>query len=345
VKVNHKNYGDVMDFNLTDVQNQNMKKGEQHLKVLILGSGPAGLSAALYAARADLDPVVLSGNELGGQVSLTYTVENYPGFPDGVGGTEMVELFQKQAERFGAKIEYDTATKVNLSKRPFRIETYNTTYLADSLIITTGATPRHLEIPGERELTGKGVSYCATCDGWFFKNKEVFVVGGGDSALEEGLFLTRYANTVTIIHRRDELRAGAVLQSRAFENPKIKFIFDSVLTEIHGDEKVESATIKNLLTGDKEKKTIDGVFIFIGHTPNTQLFEGQLSMDPSGYIITDKLMRTNIAGVFAAGEAADPIFRQVITSAGMGAAAAIQANHFLDETSDEVVSERLVVKS
>jgi thioredoxin reductase (NADPH) len=206
-----------------------------------------------------------------------------------------------------------------------------TTYLADSLIITTGATPRHLNVPGEKELTGRGVSYCGTCDGWFFKEKEVIVVGGGDSALEEGLFLTRYANSVTIIHRRDELRGGAVLQQRAKENPKIKFIWNAVVTEIKGEEAVKAVQVKDVVTGEERELPIDGVFIFIGHTPNTKLFENKLEMDEMGYLESDKLMRTNIPGVFAAGEVTDSHFRQVITSAGMGAAAAMQANHFLEE--------------
>ena len=322
-----------MDFNLSSIPTSSSKNEETHVKVLILGSGPAGLSAALYAARADLQPVVLTGMEMGGQVSLTYIVENYPGFPDGIGGQELVELFQKQAERFGAKIEYDTAASVDLSQRPFQVKTYNTTYLADSLIITTGATPRHLNIPGEKELTGRGVSYCATCDGWFFKDKEVIVVGGGDSALEEGLFLTRYANSVTIVHRRDELRAGAVLQKRAAENPKMKFVWNSVLTDIQGNGAVNLVKVKDARTGEITDLKTDGVFIFIGHTPNTQIFEGQLEFDKQGYIKINELMQTNIPGVFAAGEAADPHFRQVITSAGMGAAAAIQVNHYLDNLS------------
>ena len=330
-----------MNFNLTNLSAVSSNPEETPVKVLILGTGPAGLSAALYAARADLEPVVLTGMEHGGQVSLTYTVENYPGFPDGVGGTELVELFQKQAERFGARLEFDTATEVDLSSRPFHVTTYNKTYLADSLIISTGATPRHLDIAGEKELTGRGVSYCATCDGWFFKEKDVIVVGGGDSALEEGLFLTRYARSVTIVHRRAELRAGAVLQKRAQESPKIKFILNSVLTEIVGKDAVSAVHIKNLLTGEVTQKAINGVFIFIGHTPNTQIFEGQLEMEDGGYLVTDKLMRTSVPGVFAAGEAADPHYRQVITSAGMGAAAAIQANHFLDQMAGELEAAKL----
>ncbi|MFM8319617.1 MAG: thioredoxin-disulfide reductase [Chloroflexota bacterium] len=325
-----------MDFKFGSLAGSSPDPQETHVKVLVLGTGPAGLSAALYAARADLAPVVLTGMEHGGQVSLTFDVENYPGFPEGVTGTELVERFQKQAERFGARLEYDTASEVDLSQRPFRVTGYNNTYLADALIVTTGATPRHLEIPGERELTGRGVSYCATCDGWFFKEKDLIVVGGGDSALEEGLFLTRYARTVTIIHRRDEFRASALVQKRAQENPKMRFIMDSVLTEVVGGDKVEGVKLKNLKTGQESQMPIDGVFIFIGHTPNTQIFEGQLEMEPGGYIITDRLMRTNVPGVFAAGEAADPHFRQVITSAGMGAAAAIQANHFLENAGDSL---------
>jgi thioredoxin reductase (NADPH) len=335
----------MKEFNLTGFSSQKADKTEKYVKVLILGTGPAGLTAALYAARAELEPVVLTGLEHGGQVSLTYTVENYPGFPDGVGGAEMVELFQKQAERFGARLEYDTASAVDLSVRPFKVEAYQTTYFADSLIVTTGATPRHLEIVGEREFTGKGVSYCATCDGWFFKNKDVLVVGGGDSAVEEALFLTRFANKVTIVHRRDALRAGAVLQNRAFGNPKIRFVWDTLLTEIGGAETVQAVKARNVITGEIQKMKTDGVFIFIGHTPNTQLFAGQLEMDEAGYILTDKLMRTNIPGVFAAGEASDPVYRQVITSAGMGAAAAIQANHFLDELASEVDHDKVVFKS
>lgn len=321
-----------MEFNMSNFSTPKVDPGSTHTKVMILGSGPAGLTAALYAARADLEPVVLTGMEMGGQVALTNIVENYPGFPEGVGGAALVELFQKQAERFGAKIMFDTATEVDLTQRPFRVNTYNTTYLADTLIIATGAASRHLDVAGEKELTGRGVSYCATCDGFFFKGKDVVVVGGGDSAVEEGLFLTRFANSVTIVHRRDSLRAGAILQDHAANNPKVKFTLNSVVIEILGQEKVEAVHLKDLTTGQVQELKIDGVFVFIGHNPNTQLFRGQLEMDESGYIKTDELMRTSVEGVFAAGEVADPHFRQVITSAGMGAAAAIQANHYLDST-------------
>jgi thioredoxin reductase (NADPH) len=302
----------------------------EKVNILILGSGPAGLSAAIYAARADLKPLVLTGLELGGQASLTNTIENYPGFPDGVGGNELGELLRMQAEKFGAIVEYDLATKLDLSDYPFRIQTDNKEILASSLIIATGATPIHLGVDGERELTGKGVSYCATCDGWFFKEKTVVVIGGGDSALEEALFLTRFAKSVRIIHRRDSFRASVILQKRVKENKKIDFILNSVVTKIMGKEKVESVSIKNLISGEEQVINTDGVFIFIGHSPNTDLFKGQIELSDLGYIKTDQLMKTNIEGVFVAGEAADPNFKQVVTSAGMGAAAAIQATRYLE---------------
>lgn len=302
----------------------------RHVKVLVLGSGPAGYAAALYAARAELKPVVLTGMQLGGQVALTYTVENYPGFPEGVGGAQLGELFQKQAEHFGATTEFDLANSVDFSKRPFRITTDSGEYLADTVIISTGASSNMLHVPGEKELTGRGVSYCATCDGWFFKDKKVVVIGGGDSALEEGLFLTRYASSVTIVHRREELRAGAILANRAQSHEKIKFIWNSVVTEVVGTEKVTAVRLKNSQTGAESLFETDGVFIFIGHTPNTDLFKGQLEMDERGYLVVNEKMETSVPGVFAAGEAADPNFRQVITSAGMGAAAAIQATRYLE---------------
>ncbi len=312
---------------------KSQKKENKVEKVLILGAGPAGLSAALYAARAELSPLVLTGTEMGGQASLTHTIENYPGFPEGIGGAELGELFRQQAERFGARFEYDLATAVDLSQRPFKVQTYSSEYLAETLIIATGASPNHLNVPGESELTGRGVSYCATCDGWFFKDKKVVVVGGGDSALEEGLFLTRYATDVTIIHRRDQLRAGAILQKRARENPKIHFIWDTVVSDILGNGVVNGVRLKNVKTGEMRDLGTDGVFIFIGHTPNTQIFQGQLEMTSQGYIVTDMQMRTSVEGVFAAGEVMDPHYRQVVTSAGMGAAAAIEATRFLESHS------------
>ncbi len=246
----------------------------------------------------------------------------------------MGELFQKQAEHFGAVTEFDLANSVDLSKRPFKVTTDSGGYLADVLIVGTGASPTHLEIPGEVELTGRGVSYCATCDGWFFKDKKVVVVGGGDSALEEALFITRYATSVTIIHRREELRAGAILQKRAMEHPKINFIWNTVVTETVGKDKLEALKLKNVKTGEETALETDGLFIFIGHVPNTQMFKGQLEMSDLGYIKINDKMETNVPGVFAAGEAADPHFRQVVTSAGMGAAAAIQATRFLEAESE-----------
>ncbi|GAP10566.1 thioredoxin-disulfide reductase [Bellilinea caldifistulae] len=325
-----------MEFNLSEVGlGKSSKKESKVEKVLILGAGPAGLSAALYAARAELSPLVLTGTEMGGQASLTHTIENYPGFPEGIAGAELGELFRQQAERFGARFEYDLATAVDLSQRPFKVRTYSNEYLAETLIIATGASPNHLNVPKESELTGRGVSYCATCDGWFFKDKKVVVVGGGDSALEEGLFLTRYATDVTVIHRRDQLRAGAILQKRARENPKIHFIWDTVVSEILGNGVVNGVRLKNVKTGETRDLETDGVFIFIGHTPNTQLFQGQLDMTPQGYIVTDMQMRTSVEGVFAAGEVMDPHYRQVVTSAGMGAAAAIEATRFLEAHSSE----------
>ncbi len=304
---------------------------ENHHKVVIIGSGPAGLSAALYAARVELEPIVLTGMELGGQVSITHIVENYPGFPEGISGPELTEVFQKQAERFGAKLVFDLATEVDFSQRPFRIQGYSGEYFADAVIIATGASPRHLNVPGETEFTGRGVSYCGTCDGYFFKDKEVIVVGGGDSALEEGSFLTRYANSVTVVHRRDELRAGPFTEARARENPKIDFIWDTVVKEIVGNGQVQTAVLENRKTGEIKDLSIDGVFIFIGHIPNTDLFKGQLEMDDQGYLKVNRYNHTTVPGVFAAGEVADSHFRQVITSAGMGAAAAMEASRFLEE--------------
>jgi thioredoxin reductase (NADPH) len=248
-----------------------------------------------------------------------------------VGGSQLGDLIQKQAERFGARVEFDTAMSVDLSSRPFTIKTYGKEYKAQALIVATGASPFHLNVPGEKELTGRGVSYCATCDGWFFKEKNVAVVGGGDSAVEEAIFLTKFASTVTIIHRRDELRAGAILQKRAKENPKIKFLWNTIIKEIYGEGALKSLLVTDVKTGQDSTLQADGVFIFIGHKPNTELFQGQLVMDSNGYIESNRLMETSVPGVFAAGEATDPVYRQVVTSAGMGAAAAMMAGKFLEE--------------
>lgn len=300
-------------------------------RLLILGSGPAGLTAALYAARADLSPLVLTGMVPYGQASLTNTIENYPGFPQGIGGPELGQLFEKQAMQFGAEIVYEQAEAIDLSVRPLEVKTFSTTYQADAIILTLGASHRKLGVPGEQELTGRGVSYCGTCDGWFFKDKDIHVIGGGDSALEEALFLTRFAKSVTIIHRRDKLRAGAILQNRAKTHPKIKFIWNAVVKEILGSEKIESLKIENVLTGEQTIVPSEGVFVFIGHDPNSRMLNGQLELLPDGTVKIDEHMMTSVPGVFAAGEIADSHFRQVVTSAGMGAAAAIQATHYLSD--------------
>jgi len=305
----------------------------EHRQMIILGAGPAGLSAAIYAARAELKPLVITGMVLYGQASLTHTIENYPGFPKGIGGMELGQLFEEQAKAFGAEFVFDEVQAVDLSKHPYTVSVYGGEYAADVLIIAMGANNRRLNVPGEAEFIGRGVSYCGTCDGWFYKDKDIHVVGGGDSALEEAIFLTRYAHSVTIIHRRDTLRAGAILENRARTNPKISFIFDSVVEEIRGDEGVDELLVENVKTGEKAIIPTDGLFIFIGHSPNTRLLEGQLTLEPGGTIKIDEKFETTKQGVFAAGEIADPHFRQVITSAGMGAAAAISAAHRLETMS------------
>jgi thioredoxin reductase (NADPH) len=312
----------------------NGNKREVH-DIIIIGSGPAGLSTALYAARAHRKPLVITGNELGGQVSITNEVENYPGFPEGLTGPELVDRMQKHAERFGAQVQIDYISEVDFSRRPFRLTGYNGDYFAKAVIIASGARPRLLEISGETKLTGRGVSYCGTCDGYFFQGKEIVVVGGGDSALEEGVFLTKYATKVTIIHRRDQFRAGATLQARARKNDKIDVIWDTIVTEIIGDEAVRAVRLKNLKTGQEWERPIDGVFIFIGHIPNNDLYEGQLEFDELGYLVVDREMRSSVEGIWVAGEAADPIFRQVVTSAGTGAAAAMAADRWLSEHEDD----------
>jgi thioredoxin reductase (NADPH) len=302
--------------------------------VIIIGSGPAGLTAAIYTARANLKPLVFTGNEIGGQVSITNEVENYPGFPEGLTGPELVEKFQKQAERFGARIEYAEVTEIDFEVQPFRVKTYDNEYQAKAIVIATGASPRKLGVPGESEFTGRGVSYCATCDGFFFRDREIAVVGGGDSALEEGVFLTKFANHVRIIHRRDELRAGYTLQERAKRNQKIEFVWDTVVTEINGNGAVESVQVQNVKTGEASTLKVDGVFIYIGHYPNSHLFKDKLEMDEHGYLITDRNTRTSVPGVFAAGEIADPVFRQVVSSAGEGCKAAIQVERYLTALED-----------
>jgi len=301
--------------------------------VVIIGTGPAGLTAAIYAARAELSPVVLAGDTPGGQVTITETLDNFPGFPEGIAGFELFQNLKKQAERFGAQIVSETAVSVDFSKQPLKVKTRTTKYDTKAVIISTGSDPRKLNVPGEREFVGNGVSYCATCDGFFFRGKEVVVVGGGDSAVEEALFLTKFATKVTIVHRRDRLRAHAHLQSRAEKNEKITFVWNSVVTEILGDKEtgVNKVKLKNVATNEESLLKTDGVFIFIGHIPNTQIFKDKVELDKSGIIVTDSRQKTNIPGVFAAGDVQDNLYRQAITSAGSGAAAAMEAEKFIAE--------------
>jgi thioredoxin reductase (NADPH) len=301
-----------------------------HSKVVIIGSGPAGLTAALYAARANLEPLVIRGLQPGGLIATTSEVENYPGFVEGVGGFDLADNMEKQAARFGTQFMDAIVEKVDFSKRPFTLTTDGgETVTADTLIISTGASPRKLGVPGEEKLANKGVSYCATCDGFFFRNKKVVVVGGGNSALDEGLFLTRYVTDLTLVHRRDSLRADPILQERAFSNEKVRFEWDSVVEEILGDDKVSGVRVRNLKTGEVTTLEADGVFPYIGHVPNTWLFEGVLDLDENGYIVADERTRTKIPGVFAAGDVVDHVYRQAITAAGDGCKAAMEATWFL----------------
>jgi thioredoxin reductase (NADPH) len=305
----------------------------QKERVIIIGSGPAGLSAAIYTARATLNPLVLTGTQIGGQISLTHEVENYPGLFSAdhtPTGPEMVDLMQKQAEHFGARFAFEEVTEVDFTHGPpFTVKTHSQTYQADAVLVTAGASPKHLEVPGEDEYIGRGVSYCGTCDGFFFRGKEVVVVGGGDSALEEGIFLTKFATKVTIVHRRDEFRAGPALQRRAQQNEKISVIWDTAVQEIVGNGVVTGVRLKNLKTSEERPFETDGVFIFVGHYPNSRFLVGQLEMDEHGYVITDEFMRTNVTGVYAAGEIQDPHYRQIATSVGQGVAAAMQIERWL----------------
>ena len=299
--------------------------------VVILGSGCAGLTAAVYSARANLRPLLLDGHESGGQLSLTTEVENYPGFPEGILGPELIENMRKQAARFGTDYMGGSATAADLSRRPFRIQVDGRTDLfTRTLIIASGASARMLGLPSEKRLLGHGVSTCATCDGFFYRGKRVIVVGGGDSAMEEGTFLTKFAERVTIVHRRDTLRASKIMQDRARNNAKVDFVWDSTIDEVLGKEKVEKVRLKNLKTGAVTEREVDGVFVAIGHVPNTGIFAGQIDMDKAGYILTRDGSRTNVPGVFAAGDCQDHVYRQAITAAGSGCKAAIDAERYLE---------------
>lgn len=298
--------------------------------VVIIGSGPAGLTAAVYAGRANLAPLMIEGVEAGGQLMLTTDVENYPGFVDGIMGPELMERMRKQAARFGTEIMTENVTSVDFSSAPLTVSTSSETYSTSAVIISTGASAKMLGVPGEKELLGHGVSTCATCDGFFFKEQELLMVGGGDSAMEEATFLTKFASKVTVVHRRDSLRASKIMQDRAFANPKIEFVWDSVITEIVGNSKVSGALVKNLKTQTESELVAGGVFVAIGHTPNTHLFEGQLDLS-GGYIVTEaESTQTSVPGVFAAGDVVDFRYRQAITAAGMGCMAAMDTERYLE---------------
>jgi thioredoxin reductase (NADPH) len=298
--------------------------------IVIIGAGPAGFAAGLYAGRARLEPLLLTGHEIGGQLSLTLDIENYPGYAGDSAG-ELIATMQKQAERFGTEIRYEYVTEVDFSSHPFVLKTdAGSEIAAKSVVVCTGSSPRQLGVPGE-ELVGKGVSYCATCDGFFFRGKRVVVVGGGDAAIEEGLFLTRFATEVHVVHRRDQLRANPTLQDRAFKNERMRFIWNSVVERIVGDADagVRAVGLRNVVTNETSDFPTDGVFIFIGHLPNTSLFQGKLKLDEKGYVVVNAHQQTSVPGVFAGGDVQDYIYRQAITAAGTGAAAAIEAERFL----------------
>jgi thioredoxin reductase (NADPH) len=300
-------------------------------KVIIIGSGPAGLTAGIYAGRAQLEPLLIAGNLLGGQPTLTHVVENYSGFPEPVPGQELAQLMQRQAERFGARILQDEVMGVDLSNPSLKVQTWGESYQAQALIIATGASPRKLGVPGEEEFAGRGVSYCAVCDGFFYRDRRVAVVGGGDTAIEEAIFLTRFVEQVTVIHRRDRLRATQILQQRAFDNERIDFLWDSVVWEIVGQQAVTGVRVENVKSGEVSLVAVDGVFIYVGFIPNTEFLKGELELGERGYIVADERGHTSRRGVFAAGDVRKGVLKQVATAVGSGAVAAMEAEEYIAE--------------
>lgn len=302
----------------------------EHASVVIVGSGPAGYTAAIYTARAELQPIVVAGTAFGGQLMITTDVENYPGFPDGVTGPELMEVLQKQAERFGTRVLLEDATRVDLDRRPFRVQSESVELVADALVIATGASARWLGLESEQRLVNRGVSACATCDGALYRGKPMAVVGGGDTAMEEALFLTRFATVVHVIHRRGELRASRVMQDRARKNEKIRFVWDSVVDEVLGDDSVNGVRIQNVKTAEKSTLDVEALFVAIGHDPNSELFVDSIDLDGAGYIrVAPGSTRTSVEGVFACGDVMDPVYRQAVTAAGSGCMAALDAERWL----------------
>jgi thioredoxin reductase (NADPH) len=299
--------------------------------LIIIGSGPASLTAGIYAGRAQLSPLLITGRALGGQMALINEIENYPGFPEAITGQELTQLMRKQAEHFGTRVEMDEVTGVDFSVHPFKVKTYAQEYEAKAVIIATGASPCKLGVPGEKEFTGRGVSYCAVCDGFFYQDRTVIVVGGGDSAVKEAIFLTKYASKVYLVHRRNRLRTEKITQERAFKNEKMEWVWDSVVTEIMGDQGVAQARIKNVKTGEESFLKADGIFIYIGNVPNTQFLGGQVELDQYGYIVTDRKCHTSVPGVFAAGDVQEWVLQQIATAVGSGAMAAMEADKFIAE--------------
>ncbi|MDE1726542.1 MAG: thioredoxin-disulfide reductase [Thaumarchaeota archaeon] len=321
-----------MSFVQAEIRAENKKpEVKKKFDVIVIGAGPAGYTAAIYTSRAKRDTLIISGNLPGGQLMLTTEVENYPGFAEGIFGPELMTTMRKQTERMGTTIIDDEVVNVDFRRKPFKVLTYSEEYEADAIIIATGASPRKLGVKGEQEFSAKGVSYCATCDGPFFKNQEIVVAGGGDSAMEEAIFLTKFAKNVHVIHRKDKLRASKIMQDRAFENSKIKFHWNSIIEEIKGNEKVNQITIRDVATNQQQAMDVGGLFVAIGHEPNTKLFKDQIELDEQGYIVLKNYTHTSMDGIFAAGDVHDHRYRQAITAAGFGCMAAIDVDRYLSE--------------